>query len=64
MTIKLKTQPAINYLLSRELINSSACIERVYDWITDYFLVEFGLLSNVSSTEITLDKAYYPLRSI
>jgi hypothetical protein len=57
MTIKLKSQPAIEYLLSRELINSADCIECVYDWITNYFLVEFGSSINISATEITLDKS-------
>ncbi len=57
MTIKLKSQPAIESLLSRELINSADCIERVYDWIANYFLVEFGSSIKISATEITLDKS-------
>jgi hypothetical protein len=57
MTIKLRSQPAIESLLSRDLLNSADSIERIYDWINKYFFMEFGLESDFSVPSITLDKS-------
>lgn len=54
--IKLKLQPDIESMLSRELLHSNESIKSIYTWINDYFCKEFGLVSEVLAPGITLQK--------
>lgn len=54
--IKLKSQPEIDSMLSRELLCSKEIIKDIYNWINDYFSKEFGLVSDITALGITLRK--------
>jgi len=54
--IKLKSQPDIESMLSRELLHSNESIKNIYTWINDYFSKEFRLAGEFSAQGMTLRK--------